>query len=141
MAARFPAVKVDIVSADATTVADEATAQLGHGAVLVYTSARPDKVARVQERMGVQRSGEAAETLLAEVARRAVAAGARRVIVAGGETSGAVIHALGIRALQVGAEIAPGVPWMTSIGEPRLSLALKSGNFGGPDFFLEALAA
>ncbi len=141
MVARFPAVKVDIVSADATTVADEATAQLGHGAVLVYTSARPDEVACAQERMGAQRSGEAAETLLAEVARRAVAAGARRVIVAGGETSGAVIHALGIRALQVGAEIAPGVPWMTSIGEPRLSLALKSGNFGGPDFFLEALAA
>jgi uncharacterized protein YgbK (DUF1537 family) len=141
MAGRFPAVKVDVVSADATTVAEEAIAQLGHGAVLVYTTARPDEVARVQERLGVQHAGEAAETLLAEVARRAVGAGARRVIVAGGETSGAVIRALGIRALQVGAEIAPGVPWMTSIGEPRLSLALKSGNFGGPDFFLEALAA
>jgi uncharacterized protein YgbK (DUF1537 family) len=109
--------------------------------VLVYTSAAPDEVARAQERLGAQQAGEAAEALLADVARRAVDAGARRVVVAGGETSGAVIRALGIRALEVGDEIAPGVPWMLSIGEPSLSLALKSGNFGGPDFFLEALAA
>ena len=63
----------------------------------------------------------------------------RRVVVAGGETAGAVVDALGIRALAVGREIAPGVPWMTSLGDPPLALALKSGNFGGPDFFLEAL--
>src|SRR4051794_23970680 len=141
MAARFPAVKVNVVTADADTVAREAVAHLDDGAVLVYTSAAPDEVARAQERLGVQRAGEAAEALLAEVARRAVDSGARRVVVAGGETSGAVIHALGIRALEVGDEIAPGVPWMTSLGKPPLSLALKSGNFGGPDFFLEALAA
>ena len=81
------------------------------------------------------------EAKLAAVAQDAVASGARRVVVAGGETSGAVVRALGIRALAVGEEIAPGVPWMTSLGEPPLALALKSGNFGGPDFFLEALAA
>jgi 3-dehydrotetronate 4-kinase len=83
----------------------------------------------------------AIEAQLAAAARDAVASGARRVIVAGGETSGAVVQALGIRALAVGREITPGVPWMTSIDDPPLALALKSGNFGGPDFFLEALAA
>jgi uncharacterized protein YgbK (DUF1537 family) len=140
MAARFPAVKVDVVNADADTVSRDVLPHLADGPVLVYTSAAPDEVARTQERLGAQRAGEAAEALLADVARRAVEAGARRVVVAGGETSGAVIHALGIRALEVGDEIAPGVPWMTSLGEPPLSLALKSGNFGGPDFFLEALA-
>jgi len=83
----------------------------------------------------------AIEAKLAAVAQDAVAGGARRIVVAGGETSGAVVQALGIRALAVGSEIAPGVPWMTSLGDPPLALALKSGNFGGPDFFLEALAA
>lgn len=82
----------------------------------------------------------AIEGRLADIAMRAVAAGARRVIVAGGETSGAVVQALGVRALAVGEEIAPGVPWMTTLDtEPPLALALKSGNFGGPGFFLEAL--
>jgi uncharacterized protein YgbK (DUF1537 family) len=79
------------------------------------------------------------EQQLAQVAKDAVEAGARRIVVAGGETSGAVLQALGIRTLAVGEEIAPGVPWMTTLEEPRLSFALKSGNFGGPDFFLEAL--
>ena len=80
------------------------------------------------------------EAALAAIAKDAVGHGARRIVVAGGETSGAVVQALGIRALAVGAEIAPGVPWMTSLDEPPLALALKSGNFGGPDFFLEALS-
>jgi uncharacterized protein YgbK (DUF1537 family) len=106
--------------------------RIGEGAVLVYSSAPPER-----------RSSEPPEQIearLADVAVRAVAAGARRLVVAGGETSGAVVQALGIRALAVGAEIAPGVPWMTSVeGEP-LSFALKSGNFGGPDFLLEAAA-
>jgi uncharacterized protein YgbK (DUF1537 family) len=79
------------------------------------------------------------EAALAAVAKQAVEAGARRVIVAGGETSGAVVQALGVTALAVGEEIAPGVPWMTTL-DGSLSFALKSGNFGGPDFFLEALA-
>jgi 3-dehydrotetronate 4-kinase len=80
------------------------------------------------------------ERRLAAVAKDAVEHGARRVVVAGGETSGAVLQALGVRALAVGEEIAPGVPWMTSLEDPPLALALKSGNFGGPDFFREALA-
>lgn len=81
------------------------------------------------------------EAALARIAREAVAAGARRIVVAGGETSGAVVQALGVCALAVGEEIAPGVPWMASVDhDPPLAFALKSGNFGGPDFFRTALA-
>jgi uncharacterized protein YgbK (DUF1537 family) len=96
-------------------------------AVLVHSGERDD------------RAPHEIEQQLAQIAKDAVAAGARRLVVAGGETSGAVLQALGIRTLAVGEEIAPGVPWMTTLEEPRLSFALKSGNFGGPDFFLEAL--
>ena len=56
----------------------------------------------------------------------------------GGETAGAVVAGLGVTTLDIGPEIAPGVPWTRSIGSPDLALALKSGNFGGPDFFLRA---
>jgi uncharacterized protein YgbK (DUF1537 family) len=62
----------------------------------------------------------------------------RRLVVAGGETSGAVVGALGIEGLRIGAEIDPGVPWTTSLSDPPLALALKSGNFGADDFFLKA---
>jgi uncharacterized protein YgbK (DUF1537 family) len=79
------------------------------------------------------------ELALAAIARRLVASGTRRLLVAGGETSGAVISALGVEGLAIGAEIAPGVPWARTLGEPTLELALKSGNFGGPDFFERAL--
>jgi uncharacterized protein YgbK (DUF1537 family) len=144
MAAERPAVKVDVLAANgsgADAVAAAVLERLGDTPVLVYTTSEPDEVARVQERLGVEGAAARVEALLGEVARRAVEAGARRVIVAGGETAGAVLQALGVRALAVGSEIAPGVPWMTSLGEPRLALALKSGNFGGPDFFREALEA
>jgi 3-dehydrotetronate 4-kinase len=63
----------------------------------------------------------------------------RRLVVAGGETSGAVVQQLGVQALRIGPQIDPGVPWTASLGKPVLALALKSGNFGAPDFFLKAL--
>jgi uncharacterized protein YgbK (DUF1537 family) len=142
MAARYPAIRVDVLDGDgADEVADAVAARLSKSAVLVYTSTTSEEVARVQAELGAERASATVEALLGEVARRAVAAGARRIVVAGGETSGAVVRALGVRALAVGSEIAPGVPWMTSLGDPPLALALKSGNFGGPDFFLEALEA
>jgi uncharacterized protein YgbK (DUF1537 family) len=109
--------------------------------VLVYSTAPADEVAEVQRRLGAASASSVTESALGEIARRLVAHGARTLVVAGGETSAAVLGALGIRALAVGDEIAPGVPWMRSLGEPSLTLALKSGNFGGPDFFLEALEA
>ncbi|MGE0116735.1 MAG: 3-oxo-tetronate kinase [Dongiaceae bacterium] len=108
------------------------------GPVLVYASAPPEEVARIQQRLGREQAGELIEHVLAEIAAGLVAAGVRRLVVAGGETSGAVVQRLGARALRIGPQIDPGVPWTVSIGEPALALALKSGNFGGPDFFTRA---
>ena len=78
------------------------------------------------------------EHALADIAVTLKAAGFTRFVIAGGETSGAVVNALGVRMLQIGPEIDPGVPWTRSIGGPDLALALKSGNFGAPDFFSRA---
>ena len=78
------------------------------------------------------------ERILAEVARILQSRGFARFLIAGGETAGAVVAALGVTMLDIGPEIAPGVPWTRSIQGPDLALALKSGNFGGPDFFLRA---
>ena len=83
-------------------------------------------------------AGEIVENTLAQIARALPALGVTRIVVAGGETSGAVVNALGVEALAIGAEIDPGVPWTRSLGGTDLALALKSGNFGGPDFFLKA---
>ena len=81
------------------------------------------------------------ENAIAAIAKGLAKSGVRRFVVAGGETSGAVVSALGIKGLEIGAQISPGVPATLSYGEPRYALALKSGNFGGPDFFAEALEA
>jgi uncharacterized protein YgbK (DUF1537 family) len=80
------------------------------------------------------------EAIFAAIALRLVDQGVRRLVVAGGETSGAVVNALGVQALAIGPQIDPGVPWTLSLGEPRIALALKSGNFGAADFFEKALA-
>ena len=76
---------------------------------------------------------------MGDIAKALVSAGVTRLVVAGGETSGAVVSALGLDALAIGPEIDPGVPWTLSLSEPKLAVALKSGNFGGPDFFSKAL--
>jgi uncharacterized protein YgbK (DUF1537 family) len=106
--------------------------------VLVYSTADPERVASVQSALGREHAGALVEAAMAQIAKGLVARGVRRLVVAGGETSGAVVGALGVDALQIGPEIDPGVPWTASLGEPRLALALKSGNFGGPDFLLRA---
>jgi uncharacterized protein YgbK (DUF1537 family) len=97
-------------------------------------------VARVQARLGREQAAATVETAFGHIARALVARGIRKLVVAGGETSGAVVQALGVRALAIGPPIDPGVPWTTSVGTPRLALALKSGNFGAEDFFARALA-
>ncbi|HEX6015091.1 MAG TPA: 3-oxo-tetronate kinase [Geminicoccaceae bacterium] len=118
-----------------------AAARMGEGPVLVYASAAPEEVEAAQQRLGRERAGRLVEDALAAVARGVVEAGARRLVVAGGETSGAVVQALGVKGLAIGPAIDPGVPATVSIGrEPSLALALKSGNFGGRDFFLKAFA-
>jgi 3-dehydrotetronate 4-kinase len=108
------------------------------GPVLLYSTAEPERVREIQERLGRDRAGAVVEEALAAIARGLVERGVGRLIVAGGETSGAVVNALGVRALRIGPEIVPGVPWTSAVGGAPLSLALKSGNFGGPTFFLEA---
>ena len=117
---------------------DWAGAHLGDQPILIYSTAEPEEVSAAQGRLGRERSAALLEDTLAAVARGLVSRGVTRLIVAGGETSGAVIEGLGIRALEIGPEIDPGVPWTMSLNEPRLCLALKSGNFGAPDFFLKA---
>jgi uncharacterized protein YgbK (DUF1537 family) len=105
---------------------------------LVYSSAEPAEVLAIQEKLGRQAAGHMVEHLLGETAQELAARGFSRFVVAGGETSGAVVAALGVEALRIGPEIDPGVPWTTSLGGQPLALALKSGNFGAPDFFLKA---
>ena len=108
--------------------------------VLIYSSAEPEIVSRIQSRLGKNRSGKLVESTLAEVARRLLIAGMTKLIVAGGETSGAVVQALGLKILRIGPEIEPGVPWTFTQQPAGLCLALKSGNFGGESFFEKALA-
>lgn len=108
--------------------------------VLVAATAPPDQVRAAQEALGTARAAALVEETLAAVAVEARAAGVRRFVVAGGETSGAVAAALGAARLRVGPSIAPGVPWCTAADAP-LALALKSGNFGAETFFADALAA
>lgn len=107
--------------------------------VLIYATCPPDEVKAVQQQLGVERAGAIVEQALGEIASGLRAAGVRRFVVAGGETSGAVVQALGVQLLQIGAQIDPGVPATVSTGAEPLALALKSGNFGGRDFFAKAL--
>jgi uncharacterized protein YgbK (DUF1537 family) len=123
----------------AQQIADWVMAATGDKPPLVYSSDDPEAVRLVQDKLGREQAGTLVEHLLAEVSVLLRDAGYARFIVAGGETSGAVVEALGARALAIGPEIAPGVPWTRSVGTPDLALALKSGNFGGPRFFMDAL--
>ncbi|MGA2113777.1 MAG: 3-oxo-tetronate kinase [Bryobacteraceae bacterium] len=117
---------------------DWASGRLDSGPVLVYASAEPAAVKKVQDELGAERAGALVESTLAAIARRLVDLGVRRLIVAGGETAGAVAGTLRLAGLRIGDEIDPGVPWTVSLGERPLALALKSGNFGTDDFFLKA---
>jgi len=107
--------------------------------VLVYATSTPEEVRALQSEAGAERTGQQVETTLAEIAAGLAQAGTRKFVVAGGETSGAVVKRLGIRALRIGPAIDPGVPWTCSVAAQPLALALKSGNFGSVDFFEKAL--
>jgi uncharacterized protein YgbK (DUF1537 family) len=115
--------------------------RLSERPVLIYSTASPEQVSAVQRELGRENAGELVERALSKIAQGLVARGVRRLVVAGGETSGAVVGALGVEGLHIGPEIDPGVPWTFSLGEPTLALALKSGNFGTPDFFTKAFRA
>jgi len=107
--------------------------------VLIYATSAPDEVKAVQAELGVERAGAMVEQALGQIAAGLRDAGVRRFVVAGGETSGAVVQALNVQLLQIGAQIDPGVPATISSTAEPLALALKSGNFGGRDFFAKAL--
>ncbi len=129
----------DDVMSGAITAGDLAEWALSQdGLPLIYTSADPAVVRAAQSRHGLAASATAIEGLFAETARLLVAGGATRLITAGGETSGAVVEGLSLDRLEIGPEIDPGVPAMRA--GPDLVLALKSGNFGAPDFFAKAAA-
>jgi len=145
-----------------------ALTRLGDEPILIYSTASAGEVRAAQAVLGSQAAGEAVEDVLARITQALVEHGVRRLIIAGGETSGAVVRRLGVRALRIGPEIAPGVPWTVTLdgnalaggageaggaegageaegasgsgrgAQPMLALALKSGNFGDPDFFLQA---
>ncbi len=122
-----------------TDILDWAAAHMWRKPVLIYASAPPETVAAVQDRLGRQRAGELVEANLAELAVGLRQQGITKLIVAGGETAGAVLEALEIRELRIGPEIEPGVPWTGSTEGSPLALALKSGNFGRSAFFSRAL--
>ena len=113
--------------------------RIGASPIVIAASAPPDEVAALQQRLGRDAAGALIEQALAHIADDLVARGVRRLVVAGGETAGAVVSRLGVRRLRIGAEIDPGVPWTYAEGGGTpLLLSLKSGNFGGRDFFLKA---
>jgi uncharacterized protein YgbK (DUF1537 family) len=142
--ASHPALEVEVEAVMEGAVAPEALAAFMRDhrddTPLVYSSASPDRVRRVQEAYGREAVSGRLDRLFADAARLIVADGVTRLVVAGGETSGAVTGALGLDALAIGPEIAPGVPALSAADGRDLALALKSGNFGGPDFFARALA-
>lgn len=149
--AGFSALAIDpLRTASGIDVAAEALAWaaplLQSGPVLVYSTAESAAVKAVQRQLGVEEAGALVERTLAAIAKGLVALGVRQLIVAGGETSGACVQALGITQMQIGPQIAPGVPWTYCEPSPTgqaslkggLHITLKSGNFGGNDFFIDA---
>jgi len=109
--------------------------RLAQGPVMIYSTAEPARVAQIQRELGSVTAGAVTERALGTVARALVEAGVTQLVVAGGETSGAVVQALGATALRIGPQIDPGVPWTATEEAQPILLALKSGNFGTTDFF------
>lgn len=149
MRARHPGLRIDIDMLESGRAAEAAlewaARRIDDEPLLIYSTASPVEVKAFQARLGAEASSRLIEGALARIAQGLVRdLGVGRLIVAGGETSGAVVEALGVRRLRIGPEIDPGVPWTMSDSDrraPPLALALKSGNFGTPDFFLKAWSA
>jgi Uncharacterized protein conserved in bacteria len=143
-----PALAIDPLRiAAGVDVAAEALAwaegHIGQGPVLVYSTAEPSAVRAIQGKLGSEKAGAMVEETIAAIARGLVQRGVRQLIVAGGETSGACVQALGITQMRIGAQIDPGVPWCHAVApdaKDGLHITLKSGNFGSTDFFTKAFA-
>ncbi len=148
--AGLPALAIDPLGlANGTTTADAAAdwarQHLPKGPVLVYATAAPEAVREIQAQLGVAAAGALVESALSRIAVSLIESGVRQLVVAGGETSGAVVQALAVARMAIGPQIDPGVPWTCvnaeAAGDEIVHVALKSGNFGTPDFFQKAFAA
>ena len=141
-----PVLQLDpLATPDAAALARGAIAwmdgKLGATPLVIAASAPPERVAALQAKLGRDAAGALVEQALADIAEALVRKGVRRLVVAGGETAGAVVTRLGVQSLRIGGEIDPGVPWTYAEGSgPALLLALKSGNFGARDFFTKSFA-
>jgi uncharacterized protein YgbK (DUF1537 family) len=143
---QVPGIRLDplALAADpalAGRIAADAVAAIGPTPVFIYATADPAAVAAAQSALGAERAATLVEDAFRVIARALAGAGVDAFVVAGGETAGAVVDALDVKALAIGPEIDPGVPWTRAVGGPPRWLALKSGNFGGVDFFARATAA
>lgn len=107
---------------------------------LIYASLAPEQLRHTQAALGAERSAAVIDAAMGLIARGVVERGIGRLVVAGGETSGAVVQALQIAEATIGAEAAPGVPWMYTVGGRPLAILLKSGNFGDPALLADAVA-
>jgi uncharacterized protein YgbK (DUF1537 family) len=141
---KYPAFRIDPLAlakgeAVVERALDFARQHLEEGPPLIYATSAPEEVRDVQKKLGAEFAGHLIEKALAGIAAALYADGVRRYVIAGGETAGAVVAALGVRALRIGTQIDPGVPATVSIGETPIAMALKSGNFGSVDFFAKAL--
>ena len=144
-----PTLELDaLATPDAAALAGQAKAWMegklsADRPIVIAASAPPDRVEALQKKLGRDAAGALVEEAMAEIAEALVAAGVRRLVVAGGETSGSVVQRLGVHSLRIGAEIDPGVPWTHATPDRApegMLLALKSGNFGARDFFMKAFA-
>lgn len=145
MAADSPSLRVDPVALasgeqSVETVLAWSAQQPTDKPILIHSTASPKLVAEAHTTLGREQACELLETTLAKVAAGLVERGVTRLVIAGGETSGAVLDELAIHTVRIGPLIDLGVPWVETLGEPRLALALKSGNFGSDDFFKQALS-
>lgn len=146
MKQRYPSLKID---ADAVAqnrdVLEHATLwaqdNLASGPALIYSSATPEELQRLRTEYPGQDVAGALEKILGDLANRLVDLGIRRIVVAGGETTGAVLGALGVDSVEVGPELDAGVPWIVSRSDPKLTILPKSGNFGEADLFVRAVEA
>ena len=148
--AGLPALAIDPLGlTNGTTTVDAATdwarQHLPKGPVLVYATAAPEAVREIQAQLGVAAAGALVESALSRIAVSLIESGVRQLVVAGGETSGAVVQALAVERMAIGPQIDPGVPWTcvtaAAAGDQTMHVALKSGNFGTPGFFQKAFAA
>ena len=136
--AEWPSYYLNPLSFDIPTILKWVNKQPPGIPIVIYSSTDPETVVKIQENLGQDEAGLVVERAMAIIAKDLIRIGFRRLIIAGGETAGSIVQALGINGLKIGPEIDPGIPWTEAVNEPNIALVLKSGNFGKKNFFLKA---